>query len=115
MKKKVISEHIKDMITAYEATGRIVTVHPLKGTISLNGFAPVSYQEAYGKMKDCIGKEESFVQLLKDQEIIKGKERHLIELWEASKLLYPHLEREGGNWQGFDEFEEALLNLATNL
>lgn len=54
----------------------------------------------------------NLVQLLKDQETIEGKERLLVELWEASKILYLPLAREGGTCPGFDKFEEALFGLS---
>lgn len=45
---------LERVIADYMATGRVVTIHPRKYTISLNGFRPIPYAEAYKKMVECL-------------------------------------------------------------
>jgi hypothetical protein len=55
MKRKPIPLYMVDVFNAYQATGRVVCVQPFKGTMSLNGFPPVPYAEAYRKMSALLG------------------------------------------------------------
>ena len=49
-KRKPIPLYMLNTLNAYQATGRVVTVFPYAGKMSLNGFPPVPYKEAHRTM-----------------------------------------------------------------
>jgi len=54
MKRKPLPLWMLDTLNAYQATGRVVSVFPFAGTISLNGFPRVSYEDAFHKMRETL-------------------------------------------------------------
>jgi pyruvate/2-oxoglutarate/acetoin dehydrogenase E1 component len=56
MAERKFPPYMRDTVDAYRATGRIVTVHTRKRTVSLNGHAAISYEQAYEQMRACLGR-----------------------------------------------------------
>ena len=50
LKRKPIPLYMVDVLNAYQVTGRVVTVFPYVGKMSLLGFPPVPYDEAHRTM-----------------------------------------------------------------
>lgn len=52
MKRKPIPLYMLQTIQEWQKSGRVLSVFPLAGTISLSGFPPLPYDVAYQKMQD---------------------------------------------------------------
>ena len=53
-RKHPLPLHMLDVLNAYQATGRVASVYPYKGTISLNGFPGIPYETAYQRMREVV-------------------------------------------------------------
>ena len=57
MARKVMSIELADTLNAYQATGRVATVFPYLGKISLSGHPSIPYTDALAVMQFCLRKE----------------------------------------------------------
>ena len=61
LKRKEIPLYMVTTLNAYQNTGRVVTVFPFIGKISLNGFPRISYGEAYQQMQATLNKNNTII------------------------------------------------------
>jgi len=54
MKRKPIPLFMLRTIQAWQKSGRVLSVFPFKGAISLSGFPPLPYDAAYQKMREVL-------------------------------------------------------------
>lgn len=54
LQRKPMPLELAEVINAYQATGRIITVFPFLGRISLSGHPSIPYTDALAAMRFCL-------------------------------------------------------------